>query len=69
VEFIGIDVHKRESQVCIVAAGGEVVLELRIPTIVIRRSDPSRSGAKPMWLDQVVAESSFRREGPFSTSL
>jgi len=32
VEFIGIDVHKRESQVCIVAAGGEVVLEQRIRT-------------------------------------
>ncbi|HYH99342.1 hypothetical protein [Hyalangium sp.] len=24
MEFIGIDVHKRESQVCILAAGGEV---------------------------------------------
>jgi hypothetical protein len=25
VDFIGIDVHKRESQVCILAAAGEVV--------------------------------------------
>jgi len=32
VEFIGIAVHKRESQVCILAAGGEVVLEQRIRT-------------------------------------
>ncbi|MDY7232114.1 IS110 family transposase [Hyalangium rubrum] len=31
MDFIGIDVHKRESQVCILAAGGEVV-EKRIRT-------------------------------------
>ena len=27
MEFIGIDVHKRDSQVCILGEGGEVVLE------------------------------------------
>ena len=32
VEFIGIDVHKRESQVYILAAEGEVVVEQRIRT-------------------------------------
>jgi transposase len=32
VEFIGIDVHKRDSQVCILAAVGEVVVEQRIRT-------------------------------------
>jgi transposase len=30
VDFIGIDVHKRDSQVCILAAEGEIVLEQRI---------------------------------------
>jgi transposase len=32
MEYIGIDVHKRESQVCVLAEGGEVVLERRIAT-------------------------------------
>lgn len=32
MEFIGIDVHKRDSQVCILAEGGEVVLEQRLRT-------------------------------------
>ena len=32
MEYIGIDVHKRESQVCVLAEGGEVVLEQRIAT-------------------------------------
>jgi transposase len=32
VEYIGIDVHKRESQVCILSEGGELVLEQRIRT-------------------------------------
>ena len=32
MEFIGIDVHKRESQVCVLAQGGEVVLGRRVAT-------------------------------------
>jgi transposase len=32
MEYIGIDVHKRESQVCVLGEGGEVVLERRIAT-------------------------------------
>jgi transposase len=32
VEFIGIDVHKRDSQVCILSAEGELLLEKRIRT-------------------------------------
>lgn len=32
MEHIGIDVHKRESQVCVLGEGGEVVLERRIAT-------------------------------------
>jgi hypothetical protein len=32
MEFIGIDVHKRESQVCVLGEGGEVVLEQRLAT-------------------------------------
>src|SRR6185503_3916877 len=32
MEHIGIDVHKRESQVCVLGEGGEVVLERRVPT-------------------------------------
>ncbi|MCY1074305.1 IS110 family transposase [Archangium lansingense] len=32
MEYIGIDVHKRDSQVCILGEGGEVVLEQRIRT-------------------------------------
>ncbi|WNG37964.1 IS110 family transposase [Archangium violaceum] len=32
MEYIGIDVHKRDSQVCILAEHGEVVLEQRIRT-------------------------------------
>jgi transposase len=32
MEFIGIDVHKRESQVCVLSEGGEVALEQRIAT-------------------------------------
>jgi len=32
MEFIGIDVHKRDSQVCILGEGGEVVLEQRLRT-------------------------------------
>jgi len=38
MEHIGIDVHKRESPVCILAEGGEVV-EQRI------RTDPPRFAA------------------------
>lgn len=30
--YIGIDVHKRESQVCVLAEEGEVVLERRVGT-------------------------------------
>ncbi|WP_395806407.1 hypothetical protein [Archangium minus] len=32
MENIGIDVHKRDSQVCILGLGGEVVLEQRVRT-------------------------------------
>ncbi len=32
MEYIGIDVHKRDSQVCILGEGGEVVLEQRVRT-------------------------------------
>jgi transposase len=32
MEYIGIDVHKRDSQVCILGEGGEVVLEQRMRT-------------------------------------
>jgi len=32
MEHIGIDVHKRESQVCVLGEAGEVVLERRVPT-------------------------------------
>jgi hypothetical protein len=30
MEYIGIDVHKRDRQVCILGEGGEVVLEQRV---------------------------------------
>ncbi len=32
MEYIGIDVHKRDSQVCILGEGGDVVLEQRVRT-------------------------------------
>jgi transposase len=32
MEYIGIDVHQRESQVCIVGGDGRVVLEQRVRT-------------------------------------
>ena len=32
MEYIGIDVHQRESQVCIVAEDGRVLLERRVRT-------------------------------------
>jgi hypothetical protein len=32
VEYIGIDVHQRESQVCIVDEDGQVLLERRVRT-------------------------------------
>jgi transposase len=36
VDFIGIDVHKKESQVCILAVEGEVIVEQRIQPSVRR---------------------------------
>ena len=32
MHFVGIDLHKKQSQLCILDAQGEVVLETRIPT-------------------------------------
>jgi transposase len=32
MEYIGIDVHQRESQVCMLDAAGQVVLERRVRT-------------------------------------
>ena len=51
MEYIGIDVHKRDSQACILTEGGEVVLEQRLRTRgedrVVRVGQAGRSRACP----------------------
>ncbi|QRK12583.1 hypothetical protein JQX13_22670 [Archangium violaceum] len=41
MEYIGIDVHKRDSQVCILGERGVVVLEQRVRTQRVRHAQPS----------------------------
>jgi len=44
MDYVGIDVHKKDSQICIVAEGGELI-ERRVRTEVGRLADSVREAA------------------------
>jgi hypothetical protein len=65
MEYIGIDVHKRDSQVCILGEGGEVVLEQRVRTqrerlgdTLVNTSSANAPRGSPAWSKRSVR--SFR---------
>jgi transposase len=57
MDHIGIDVHKKESQICILAEGGELI-ERRIPT-QLRRFGKALGGRSPA---RILLESSTESE-------
>ncbi len=59
MEHIGIDVHKRESQVCVLGEGGEVVLERRIATQRERLTELLGKRPKARVLLEVSTESEW----------
>lgn len=59
MEFIGIDVHKRDSQVCILSAEGEPLLEKRIRTESGRFAELLGSRPKARILVEASTESEW----------
>jgi hypothetical protein len=51
MEYIGIDVHQRESQVCILDAAGRIVLERRVgnASTAHTRTRYWSSSSRPPW--------------------